>query len=155
LSRQIVGLLGRSRPSRASPRPPPLAQSWRSAGDVSVSASYTYSYREAVIDGYYRCARSGCFNPCRAHSRRSVPDGGWNCAPRIAILAGLVALATVSATSRAARAREVHYGWTRNHPADRAGPSRMWLGLHRAHWRDRWGYWHWGRSVPNSWWLWA
>ena len=22
-------------------------------------------------------------------------------------------------------------------------------GGHRVHWRDRWGYWHWGRCVPN------
>jgi hypothetical protein len=22
-------------------------------------------------------------------------------------------------------------------------------GWHRAHWRDRWGYWHWGHCVPN------
>jgi hypothetical protein len=22
---------------------------------------------------------------------------------------------------------------------------------HRRHWRDRWGYWHWGRCVPNGW----
>jgi hypothetical protein len=23
------------------------------------------------------------------------------------------------------------------------------LGWHRHHWRDRWGYWHWGGCVPN------
>jgi predicted membrane channel-forming protein YqfA (hemolysin III family) len=22
-------------------------------------------------------------------------------------------------------------------------------GWHRRHWQDRWGYWHWGRCVPN------
>jgi hypothetical protein len=22
-------------------------------------------------------------------------------------------------------------------------------GWHRSHWRGRWGYWHWGRCVPN------
>ena len=22
-------------------------------------------------------------------------------------------------------------------------------GGHRVEWRDRWGYWHWGRCVPN------
>jgi hypothetical protein len=22
-------------------------------------------------------------------------------------------------------------------------------GWHRGHWRDRWGYWHWGHCVPN------
>ena len=22
-------------------------------------------------------------------------------------------------------------------------------GLHRGHWRDCWGYWHWGRCYPN------
>jgi len=24
-------------------------------------------------------------------------------------------------------------------------------GWHRHHWRDRWGYWRWGRCVPNGW----
>jgi hypothetical protein len=24
-------------------------------------------------------------------------------------------------------------------------------GWHRRHWRDPWGYWHWGRCVPNGW----
>jgi hypothetical protein len=24
-------------------------------------------------------------------------------------------------------------------------------GRHRHHWRGRWGYWHWGRCVPNGW----
>ena len=25
----------------------------------------------------------------------------------------------------------------------------MWVSWHREHWRDRWGYWHWGECVPN------
>jgi hypothetical protein len=25
----------------------------------------------------------------------------------------------------------------------------MWVSWHRGHWRDRWGYWHWGECVPN------
>jgi len=30
----------------------------------------------------------------------------------------------------------------------RDGCGRGW---HRHHWRDQWGYWHWGRCVPNGW----
>jgi hypothetical protein len=65
----------------------------------------------------------------------------------IATLAGLVALASVSAQAAPlppAKATRVELGTApSNWCAKDAG------GVGTAHWRDRWGYWHWGRCVPN------
>jgi hypothetical protein len=33
-------------------------------------------------------------------------------------------------------------------PVELAAQGCGW-GWHRGHWRDRWGYWHFGRCVPN------
>ena len=64
---------------------------------------------------------------------------------------GLVALTTVSAQATPLPP-------TKTIPAELgAGPSTELVrqgcewGWHRHHWRDHWGYWHWGRCVPNSW----
>jgi hypothetical protein len=64
-------------------------------------------------------------------------------------LAGLVALATVSveaAPIAPARATPAELGYAP--PIELVREGCGW-GWHRGHWRDRWGYWHWGRCLPN------
>jgi hypothetical protein len=48
-----------------------------------------------------------------------------------------------------ARASQGDRGRTQRLPVHRAGAPRMRVGWHRGHWRDRWGYWHWGRCYLN------
>jgi hypothetical protein len=67
----------------------------------------------------------------------------------IAALAGLLTLADVSAEATPlspAKATLIKLGAAP--PIELARQGCGWGG-HRVHWRDRWGYWHWGRCVPN------
>ena len=66
----------------------------------------------------------------------------------VATFVGLAALVAVSvhAAPISIKPTEVSLG-----PAPRielVAQGCGW-GWHRAHWRDRWGYWHWRRCVPN------
>jgi hypothetical protein len=65
-------------------------------------------------------------------------------------LAGLLALAAVSAQAAPlppAKATLVELGTAP--PIELVRQGCGWGG-HRVHWRDRWGYWHWGHCVPNG-----
>ena len=67
----------------------------------------------------------------------------------IATLAGLVALTSVSAQAAplpSAKATPVELGTAP--PIELVRQGCGWGG-HRVHWRDRLGYWHWDRCVPN------
>jgi hypothetical protein len=64
-------------------------------------------------------------------------------------IAGLLALAAVSAQAAPlppAKATLVELGTAPPIELVRQGCG---LGWHREHWRDRWGYWHWGSCYPN------
>lgn len=66
----------------------------------------------------------------------------------LALLTGLMLLMTApgQAAPLAAKANRTELGAAGPlvRVAEGCGP-----GFHRRHWRDRWGYWHWGRCVPN------
>jgi hypothetical protein len=67
----------------------------------------------------------------------------------VATLAGLLTLAAVSSQAAPfppAKAAPVELGTAPSIELVRQGCG--WGG-HRVHWRDRWGYWHWGHCVPN------
>jgi hypothetical protein len=67
----------------------------------------------------------------------------------IATLAGLVALTSVSAQAvplAPAKAFPVQFGAGSSIELARQGCGWGW---HRGHWRDRWGYWHWGGCYRN------
>jgi hypothetical protein len=67
----------------------------------------------------------------------------------IAALAGLVALAAVSAEAAPlppAKANPAEVGAAP--PVELVRQGCVW-GWHRGGWRDHWGYWHWARCVPN------
>jgi hypothetical protein len=67
----------------------------------------------------------------------------------IAALAGLLTLAAFSAEATPlplANATLVELGTAP--PIELVRQGCGWGG-HRVHWRDNWGYWHWGRCVPN------
>jgi len=67
----------------------------------------------------------------------------------IATLAGLVALGAVSVQAAPlppAKANPAEVGAAPSIELVRQGCGWGW---HRGHWRDRWGYWHWGRCYPN------
>jgi hypothetical protein len=64
-------------------------------------------------------------------------------------LSGLAVIAAVSAQAAPLAPKEAT-------PPELAGAPTIELiregcghGWHRHHWRDQWGYWHWGRCVPN------
>jgi hypothetical protein len=63
----------------------------------------------------------------------------------ITTLAGLVALAR-AAPLPPTRSAMAHLNATPPIELAREGCGPGW---HRHHWRDRWGYWHWGHCVPN------
>ena len=71
---------------------------------------------------------------------------------RVAVLTflGLVALtaASAKATPITIPARPLHaeFGTAPSIELVRQGCGWGW---HRGGWRDRWGYWHWGRCYPN------
>jgi hypothetical protein len=62
----------------------------------------------------------------------------------VATFVGLVALAAVSAQAApiSIKPTEVSLGPP---PLLELVTQGCGWGWHRAHWRDRWGYWHWGR----------
>jgi hypothetical protein len=67
----------------------------------------------------------------------------------VATLAGLVVVAAVSAQA-------VPLPPAKAIPAERSAAPQIELarqgcgwGWHRTRWVDLWGYWHWGRCVPN------
>jgi hypothetical protein len=68
----------------------------------------------------------------------------------IATLAGLATPATMSAQAaplapaKATTLVELGTGA----PIELVRQGCGW-GWHRGHWRDRWGYWHWGSCYPN------
>jgi hypothetical protein len=67
----------------------------------------------------------------------------------VSTLAGLVALAAVSADAAPlalAKSTVAELGISPPLELVRDGCGHGW---HRHHWLDRWGYWHWGRCVPN------
>jgi hypothetical protein len=67
----------------------------------------------------------------------------------IATLASMMVLAAVSVQAAPlplAKATLVELGTAP--PIELVRQGSGWGG-HRGHWRDRWGYWHWGRCVPN------
>jgi hypothetical protein len=68
----------------------------------------------------------------------------------IATLAGLATLATMSVQAAplapAKATMLVELGAAP--PIELVRQGCGW-GWHRGHWRDRWGYWHWGSCYPN------
>jgi hypothetical protein len=67
----------------------------------------------------------------------------------IATLAGLTFFAAVSVQAAPlppAKAIPTELG---NAPPIELVRQGCGWGWHRGHWRDRWGYWHWGRCYPN------
>jgi hypothetical protein len=67
----------------------------------------------------------------------------------IATLAGLMTLAAVSAQAvPLPPAKAIPAERSAAPPIELARQGCGW-GWHRTRWMDRWGYWHWGRCVPN------
>ena len=67
----------------------------------------------------------------------------------IATLGGLVALMSVSAQGApTAPAKPTATELSSPPPIGLVRQGCGW-GWHRGHWRDRWGYWHWGHCYPN------
>ena len=66
-----------------------------------------------------------------------------------AILAGLVIFAAVSVQAAPFSPATMTSAELHSAPAIELIRQGCGWGWYRAHWRDRWGYWHWGRCVPN------
>jgi hypothetical protein len=66
----------------------------------------------------------------------------------VATFVGLMALAatSVQAAPIPIKATQVSLGAA---PLIELVAQGCGWGWHRAHWRDRWGYWHWGHCEPN------
>ena len=67
----------------------------------------------------------------------------------VATLAGLMALAAIAV--QASPLPPVKTTTTELNvvpPVELVRQGCGW-GWHRHHWRDSWGYWHWGHCVPN------
>jgi hypothetical protein len=60
----------------------------------------------------------------------------------IALLAGLVALATVSAQAAPIPPAKANPAELSSAPSIELARQGCGWGWHRGHWRDRWGYWH-------------
>ena len=67
----------------------------------------------------------------------------------LATFAGLVALAAVSAQAAPVPPAKTTRAELGASPAIELVRQGCGWGGHRVHWRDRWGYWHWGHCVPN------
>jgi hypothetical protein len=67
----------------------------------------------------------------------------------IMTLAGLVALMGVSVQATPLPPAEFITGEFGAVPPIELVRQGCGWGWHRAHWRDHWGYWHWGRCYPN------
>lgn len=67
----------------------------------------------------------------------------------IAALAGLVALMAVSAQAAPMPPAKATPTERRTAPPIELVRQGCGWGWHRARWRDRWSYWHWGHCVPN------
>ena len=88
----------------------------------------------------------------RVLADRLVNSGTWGQPMRAVVSAfvGLAALAAVSARAAPITmpAKPLHIEAGTTPPIELVRQGCGW-GWHRAHWRDRWGYWHWGHCVPN------
>jgi hypothetical protein len=67
----------------------------------------------------------------------------------IATLTGLVALTSVSAHATPLPSAKATTGELSSALSIELVRQGCGWGWHRAHWRDRWDYWHWGRCVRN------
>jgi hypothetical protein len=63
-------------------------------------------------------------------------------------LAGLLTLAAVSVQAAPFPPAKATPGLVTAPPIELVRQGCGWGG-YRVHWRDRWGYWRWGRCVPN------
>jgi hypothetical protein len=68
----------------------------------------------------------------------------------VATIAGLLALITISAQAAPLAPAKPAVTELGSPPIELVRQGCGW-GWHRHHWRDRWGYWHWGRCVPKGW----
>ena len=67
----------------------------------------------------------------------------------IPTLAGLVALTAISAQAAPLPPTKSTMSELGSAPPVELVREGCGPGWHRYHWRDRWGYWHWGRCVRN------
>jgi hypothetical protein len=67
----------------------------------------------------------------------------------IPTLAGLLALTTISAQAAPLPPMKSTMSELGSAPPVELVREGCGPGWHRHHWRDRWGYWHWGHCVPN------
>jgi len=67
----------------------------------------------------------------------------------LATFAGLVALAAVSAQAAPVPPAKTTRAELGASPAIELVRQGCGWGWHRGRWRDRWGYWHWGRCYRN------
>ena len=67
----------------------------------------------------------------------------------IPILAGLAVFAAVSVQAGPSSPATMTSAELHSAPAMELIRQGCGWGWHRAHWRDRWGYWHWGHCVSN------
>jgi hypothetical protein len=79
------------------------------------------------------------------------PGARWRLTIRIIVAAftGLVALAVVSAEATPLPPAKASPAELRAAPSIELVRQGCGWSWHRGHWRDRWGYWHWGRCYPN------
>jgi hypothetical protein len=67
----------------------------------------------------------------------------------IATLAGLMALMSTSAHTVPLPSAKATTGELSSAPSIELLRQGYDWGWHRAHWGDCWGYWDWGRRIPN------
>jgi hypothetical protein len=67
----------------------------------------------------------------------------------IATCAGLMVLSAVSVQAAPLAMAKAGVGDPGIAPPVELVRNGCGHGWHRHHWRGQWGYWHWGRCVPN------
>jgi hypothetical protein len=67
----------------------------------------------------------------------------------ITTVAGLLALTTITAQATPLPLAKSTMAELGSAPPIELAREDCGPGWHRHHWRDRWGYWHWGHCVPN------
>jgi hypothetical protein len=67
----------------------------------------------------------------------------------IATLAGLTVFAAISAQAAPLTSLKATPAELNGAPPIELVRQGCGWGWHRGHWRDRWGYWHWGHCYPN------